>query len=461
MLTHGGFRLNVVLCVFLQVALFLESGRWLASVARLRGQAVMTGVLMVLLTLCYWQFFYHADADPKNRDIYWLSSLGILGNHFGAVLASLWGLALIAGALRSGAWGAAARGLGLAALILATGWSDMLYLIWFCAPDIVCLLCLIGFAKGLRLRSASLAIVVAAVGWKVYSLQIRFNTLLDHYHDPDADVREMAGRSFDYLWALLFDSERKDALHAAIFAGAASLLAAYALIRLALAFRRREPDASFVIRALIAGYLAAAPVVCVAVGCFAGMFHDLGLPRYTLPVVFMTLIGLAFAAAEAMDGREMRLPSWARSVFHAAIVPLCLFLATRDYSARIPPPPDLSCLPGDRPLAGLAEYWQARPLRLFGGERLQIEPLTVDAMPFWWISNRFWFTHRRTPPDGMPLYSFIDMRRLDPDTVERRYGKPSAIVKCDTVDIWFYDDAEALTRRFMQLYIYSAAAVEP
>jgi hypothetical protein len=191
------------------------------------------------------------------------------------------------------------------------------------------------------------------------------------------------------------------------------------------------------------------------------MFHDLGLARYTLPVVFITLAGAGFVCAEAMQGRPARAPAWTRPLCLAVIPLLGLFLATRHYVHRLPPPPELSCLPTDRPLAGLADYWRARPVTLFGDGRLQVEPLNPDAVPLWWISNRFWFTHRRDRPDEKPVYSFIDTARLDPAVIERHYGKPSRIVPCETGDIWFYDDAEQLTRRFMELYVHSAAALDP
>ena len=453
----AGFRTTAIFCAFLQTALFLESCRSLAATARLRGEAALTGAVMVLLILCFWQFFHRADAFPKTNDIYWLSSLAILGNHFGVILASLWGLALAGGALQSGLRGAIARGAALAALILVTGCSDMLYLIWFCAPAIFCLLCASGFARGVRLRSAALALLVAAAGGLVYALQLAFNPLIDRYHDDSADVWQTAVQSFDFARSFLFESGRGNALHAAIFGTLAMVLVLLGLIRLAVAFRRRDAVASSHVRTLIVGFLAASPAACLVGGCLTGMFHDLGLPRYTAPVVFLTMVALGFLFAEAVEGREIRLPGWVRPAFLAGFVPLlCLFLATRHYAERLPPPPELSCLPADRPLNGLAEYWQARPVTLFGDGRLQVEPLTVDAVPFWWISNRFWFTHRWTEPDAMPLYSFIDMRRLDPATIERRYGKPSSIVTCKSGDIWFYDDAEQLTRRFLELYEQSA-----
>lgn len=456
-----GFRTAAIFCTFLQVALFLDGCRSLASTARLRAEAVLTAVVMILLALCYWQFFHRANAYPKNNDVYWLSSLVVLGNHFGAILASLWGLALVGGALQGGLPGAAWRGAALAALILATGWSDMLYLVWFCAPAAFCLLCAVGFGTGIRLRSAALALLIALCGGWVYYLQINYNPLLERYHDDTVDGWETATRSFDYVRTFLFESGRGNALHAAIFGIGLALLVLLALVRLAAAFWRRRAEASSHVRTLIIGFLAASPVVCIAAGCFTGMFHDLGLPRYMQPALFLTMAGVAFAIAEMAEGREIRLPAWVRQAFLFGVVPLLgLFLVTRDYAERLAAPPELACLPADRPLTGLAEYWQARPLTLFGDGRLQVEPLTVDAVPFWWISNRFWFTHRRAQPDAMPLYSFIDMRRLDPATVEKHYGKPSSVVPCASGEIWFYEDAEELTRRFMELYTHSAAALD-
>lgn len=454
-----GFRTAAILCTFLQVALFLDGCRFLASTARLRGEAVLTAVVMVLLALCFWQFFHRANAYPKNNDIYWLSSLVILGNHFGAILASLWGLALIGGALQGRLRGAMGRGVILAALIVATGWSDMLYLIWFCAPASFCLLCAVGFGKGIRLRSAALALLIALCGGWVYYLQINYNPLLERYHDDTVDGWETATRSFDYVRTFLFGSGPGNAAHAAIFGIVLALLVVHALVRLAAAFARGRMEAPAHVRTLYTGFLAASPVVCIVAGCVTGMFHDLGTPRYMQPALYLTMAGLALAIAERMEGRQIRLPAWVRPAFLFGLVPLLgLFLATRPYAERLAAPPELSCLPADRPLTGLAEYWQARPLTLFGDGRLQVEPLTVDAMPFWWISNRFWFTHRRDRPDAMPLYSFIDMRRLDPATVEKNYGKPSSVVSCASGEIWFYDDSEELTRRFMDLLAHSAAA---
>jgi hypothetical protein len=462
-LAGANFPTTVVLCAFLQIALLLDSCRSLARTARLRWDGAFPGAVMVLLTLCYWQYFHTPNALPKNNDIYWTAALMILGDHFGAVLASLWGLILIGGALQGSVRSAVIRGAVLGLLIVATGCSDLLYLAWFSAPAVFCLVCCLGFARGMRLRIALFAVLIAASSVLVHTLQSRFNPLLDSYHDGTADGWETMVKAFAFTRAFLFDAGRQNSLHAAIFGGAALLFAVYAPVRLILAFRRRGIEPTSIVRPLIAGFLAASPVACIAAGLYTGLFHDPGLPRYTLPVVYITWLGIGFAFAEAVDGRwSFHLPSWVRPAFLVGVIPvLCLFLGTRHYNSRLPPQPELACIPNDRALFGLGDYWRARLVDMFSGRRLQVEPLDYGAVPYWWITNRYWLTHRRDQPDTMPLYSFIDTRRLDPATLERHYGKPSRVVPCPGGDIWFYDDAAELTRRFMELYIHTPAAQTP
>jgi len=462
-LTGAGFRTAVIVATFLQIALFVDACRSLAATARLRGE-IAAAVVMVLMALCFAQFFYKANAFPENNDVYWLCSLVILGNHFGAVLASLWGMILIGGALEGGVRTALMRGAALVVLIVATSYSDILYLVWFSAPAIFCLLCCLSFARGGRLRIVALALAIATASILAYGLLTHFNPLLKSYRDDAAGGWQAVVKGFAFSREFLFGAGWENALHAAIFGGAVLLLAVYSAVRLVLAIiRRGGAGASSPVRPLITGILAVSPIACIAAGLYVGLFRDLGMPRYTLPLVYTTWAGIGVALAEAVGSRwSFRLPSWGRWAFLAGAVPLlCLFLGTRHYNARLPQQPELSCIPTDRALAGLGEYWRARLVDMFSDRRLQVAPLASDAVPSWWISNRYWLTHRRDQPDTMPLYSFIDMRRLDAAVIERHYGKPSRIVPCLGGDIWFYDDAEQLTHRFMELYVNTPAALDP
>ena len=446
-LAGAGFRTTVILCAALQTALFLEGVRALGIAAGLRNRGVFAGAVMVLIVLCFCQFFVSRDAFPKTNDVFWLTALVQLGNHFGAILASVWGLALLTGALRGELPGAVVRIAGLGVLILVTGGSDLLYLIWFCAPALFVLLCGLIFARPWRRRIAAIAGMISVTGGLVYALQRAYNPLLGLYYTGTAAGWGRATASFGFLFHFLFASGTENAAHAAIIVIPMAALMVFAAVRLI----RRDPDRA--VRTLCVGFMAASPACCLAAGAAAGLFQNDALPRYTLPVLYMPILGIAFVGAEALDRRDFRLPAWGRPAL-AGILPLfCLFLATRSFSARLPEPADLACLPKDRPLAGLAEYWGARPLTLFSDRRLQVEPLSwLEAKPFWWIGNRTWFERDFAEPDKAPLYSFIVMRRLDPAMVEARYGAPDHVQPCGDSEIWLYDRPEELSRRFRSAY---------
>jgi hypothetical protein len=116
----------------------------------------------------------------------------------------------------------------------------------------------------------------------------------------------------------------------------------------------------------------------------------------------------------------------------------------------LPVPPYVNCFRFMDTKAGLAGYWQAKPLILFSNHQFQIAAVTEDGAPREWIDNQFWYIDHFGNPMKTPQFEFIFMKWLEPAAVEKRYGPPDRIEGCDGSEIWFYDKPETLYLHLLQ-----------
>jgi hypothetical protein len=114
------------------------------------------------------------------------------------------------------------------------------------------------------------------------------------------------------------------------------------------------------------------------------------------------------------------------------------------------PPDYASCFALDRPQAGLAGYWQSKPLIAFSQRKVQIATIQEQGRPMTFNNNRYWFTNSWTNPGSLPEFQFIFMKSLDENVIETRYGKPDSIEACTDSEIWWYNDSQALYSNLMK-----------
>ncbi|MGH2416160.1 MAG: hypothetical protein ACRDEA_21210, partial [Microcystaceae cyanobacterium] len=113
-------------------------------------------------------------------------------------------------------------------------------------------------------------------------------------------------------------------------------------------------------------------------------------------------------------------------------------------------PPYLACFSNSGNIAGLAGYWQSKPLILFSNRQIQIASITERGEPVQWLNNRYWYIDNWANPGQPPDFKFIFMRMLDANLIQQRYGHPDRIVPCDGSEIWFYDRPDFLYQRLMK-----------
>jgi hypothetical protein len=109
----------------------------------------------------------------------------------------------------------------------------------------------------------------------------------------------------------------------------------------------------------------------------------------------------------------------------------------------------LDCLKREHAVAGMADYWNASPLILFSRWKYHVVQIKDDGSPHYWMNNRAWVNHDWSDPERVPRYSFIVMKNLPADRIIDAYDSPDRVVACDSTEIWFYTNTEALTSRLL------------
>lgn len=128
-------------------------------------------------------------------------------------------------------------------------------------------------------------------------------------------------------------------------------------------------------------------------------------------------------------------------------------LATKEFPAisRVLSPPNYAtCFNLDLPQAGLAGYWQSKPLIAFSQGKIQIATVTEEGKPSIGNSNRYWYTDSWAKPGTLPQFRFILMKSLDKKAIAFRYGQPDRIEACVNSEIWWYDNPEVIYSQLMR-----------
>lgn len=106
--------------------------------------------------------------------------------------------------------------------------------------------------------------------------------------------------------------------------------------------------------------------------------------------------------------------------------------------------PIAACLAPTGRTAGLALFWQARPITIASNWHLQVEQIKARGGIGIWGNNPSWYTSSRGTPGQLPPFSFIVMRGLDEPAIRAAYGQPDSVLPCPGSDVWLYDDPAAM-----------------
>ena len=94
--------------------------------------------------------------------------------------------------------------------------------------------------------------------------------------------------------------------------------------------------------------------------------------------------------------------------------------------------------------AGLAGYWYANPLVFFSQGKLPVRSATSSGSMHHWVNTLEWYSGADAS-EAPPEFRLILMADLDPESIERRYGKPSRIVHTPPgKDIWIYPPGQSI-----------------
>jgi hypothetical protein len=172
----------------------------------------------------------------------------------------------------------------------------------------------------------------------------------------------------------------------------------------------------------------------------AAFYNDPGGYRYLIPAWVWPLIFLAALL--------LRSGLLARASPLLATVAACAFL----FVFTVPNRGGIALLRWDdataaclRPLrgkldlrAGLAGYWEARPIELATDWTLQVDQITEEGYIYAWGNDVNWYRHSLADPKVAPDYNFIVMRMLYPDRIRAMYGPPDEVAPCGDTEVWVY-----------------------
>jgi hypothetical protein len=119
-------------------------------------------------------------------------------------------------------------------------------------------------------------------------------------------------------------------------------------------------------------------------------------------------------------------------------------------SKIISPPDYAACFNLNKSDAGLAGYWQSKPLITFSQHQLQIATINEQGEPSIFNNNRYWYTDSWQNPGSSPQFHFIFMNSLNDEAIVNRYGNPDRIQACNNSEVWWYDDSQLLYSKLMQ-----------
>jgi hypothetical protein len=108
------------------------------------------------------------------------------------------------------------------------------------------------------------------------------------------------------------------------------------------------------------------------------------------------------------------------------------------------------CFNFNKPIAGLAEYWQSKPLITFSQRQIQIATINEQGEPSIGNNNRYWYTDSWKNPGSLAQFQFILMNSLDYKAIANRYGNPDRIETCINSEIWWYNNPQLVYSKLMR-----------
>ncbi len=350
------------------------------------------------------------------------------------VSSTAWHLHLLASAYHSGpfilsvaalclAWRAGRVALGAMVLVAAVGtFSDRLFVGTFALPLAVTLTVMWwedAIDRRTALRRAGLAVLGCLIG--LAADKVIFPEYLTRQADVPFAPLLMITHAVGFL-----------ATRSAWFTLGLNAIVLWPLWR-----RRRPPSGRF-------WWLVAAAAMVPTTLLTAGLWEDEGGERYLSPVLWWPLILWAPFLALAVG----------RAAMAAALVVCGCVIGAFAWSARTQPvlpmlawaDPVAACLAPTGRIAGLAEYWEARPITVSSNWRMQVMQIGPRGNTRTWGNDPSGYTRSLDTPDQPPPFSFIVMKGLDAASILAHYGPADSVLNCAGSDVWLYNDPSQLRK---------------
>lgn len=400
---------------------------------------------------------FDIDRFPGLLTQFYIYSL-MIGHHFGAYLASLFCFLLYIRFVRTGRNALLVLSVTLAALALM---SDGFFIIYFSLPAMaVALLAASGFSQR-RGHHARFLVATAVVTLLAFVLYRSITPPASEYASSVSlpDLETSAGAFLaDIGHALAVDPSFMVVF---LILPLCFVLACFVALAMRWASQASHnpsggadwPMLGSPFGALVA-YIVFAGLGTLAFLGVSGLYVNWTSARYLAPLIYSPALTLLAFLGLRIDplGRTVRafVPWCAATVLAASALWLALSRPLVGVGDLFPAPAYLRCFDGASMEAGLADYWEAKPLSMYSAHRLQVVAVMADGTPFVWGSSAFWYVDSWVRPGTAPRYNFIFMRRLDPPSIARRYGQPARVVHCADSEVWWYATPNVLYDRLVQ-----------
>lgn len=359
----------------------------------------------------------------------------------GTVMSCLATTALVSRILRTGISRRSLVGhaVGLALVAALSVLSNPLYLLWAVAPSGLALAVTWAFRRTGWLTVLVLAVSSLGGSAVGYAARIPLAPFIAATSDQyfRSDLVDVSASFYRGIGAELVSSH-KGQLEAGVFIG----LIVVSVVGLVVALVRRASGAVTFAYAASVATAAVVPVVVVQVGSLAA--------RYLLPVFFVplalgvvSLVVLLERAVRALPvaPARRRVPLIVAAAAAVAVVaaggtaPITRVVA----EATGPGYPAASCLTDwaeGRDAVGVGQFWQVRPLQVYGGDDVRLLQAHGDLSVFPWLSNLA--PYRGADPTYL-VVSGLDLEDWS-ETLEE-LGAPAATVSCGDYTIYDYEGA--------------------
>lgn len=403
-----------------------------------RGSRGAVAALVAFLTLCLALVY----ETSQGRDSFELvSDLLFAGYYNGTVVAVLGSVALVIALHRVRRAQRVVTAIGLVVLGAVATASNPLYLLWFSVP----LGCSIFAVALIRRALPSLWLVVASVGGPVLGLLARvplerfISAPSERYIHPGGAAS--AAEFYATQLRQLTIAGHLGELFVLLFLTGCSVVGVVLVAR-----RRLSAEASLVV---VFGALAMPLVFAINIALGTQTVRYLQPMYFAQSLSVVVVVGWALRSA-ALGAAAATIAPSRRKAFAAVGVALAAALtvgggiaAVAMAESRHSPPASIDCLEnwiGNRDIAGIATFWNARPAEVYGDASVQLVQVSEDVEVDPWLVN---LADYRNIEVSYAVYGGLDTRGFRA-TLVAQLGEPSAVVDCDDFLVLDYVGASTI-----------------